>query len=345
MSGGRWGVPGQASPGWLVGFDHTLVVALDDGVMAVGRVWASSDARGRTMYPLVAMQEVDPGCGLDVVCDVAGQLDGLHERIADVRDADDVEREVVAFGERTRFARVVMGEGRGGGDGGRDGGGCDGWGSALSWRESGGGAGRVESLLADMAEAGVLVSPRTGGGGGRSGGSTTRMVAARAVSYSVRVGVRGDEDGVRVAGALALLLRDALSPGVALACVVGGGGEWVDVLVGLPSVESVWGLRAGAEEVPVRAGGVGDGGGVVRGEVERVLDRWGDGGHVSERSWDGGDGGDALVGAAGGAGRGGVGVVGHGVMHRFSGAQVVSLVVLGVSVLACGMLLAWQLMG
>jgi hypothetical protein len=78
----------------LPGFNHEFVMALERGVI-VGRMWSSSDARGRSEFPMVAVAETE-GLGVGTMCSlVLPRLFELEATIRDLRDENAV-RGVVA---------------------------------------------------------------------------------------------------------------------------------------------------------------------------------------------------------------------------------------------------------
>ncbi len=82
----------------LAGFDHRFVT-LSDADMLIGRLWTSSDSRGRSEYPFVCVVQVQGAPIAWAVRTVDEELDRLRERAAAANSDEDLR---VACGESQR---------------------------------------------------------------------------------------------------------------------------------------------------------------------------------------------------------------------------------------------------
>lgn len=249
VTAGRWGAPGQPAPDWLLDFDHVLVWAgggAGPNQLAVGRIWSSVDARGRSLYPLIVMQPLDAEAGIDDLRIALDHIERLGNAVRVVTDQDAFTRIRQAETERARLIAPQR----------RD--------RAAQWQEltahAVGPAG--DALLKDVIVRALVEFEETEVIASSPPPTASQSAAMPSMAFALRLEAAGDP--LNRVGSLALLLRDGLRANNQLACLTpcsgggnaggdaGGVGAWVDVIVGLPAAESVQAMREDAAAAPIR---------------------------------------------------------------------------------------------
>lgn len=238
VTSGRWAAPGQPAPEWLIDFDHLLVWAAA-GELAVARIWASADARGRRLYPLIILQQLDPDASLPEIEIAVQQIERLGEAVRPITDQQTFTRVRRAEAERTKL-RPPQAVDR-----------AAAWQQlaqqATSESDTNGFRSALTRALVEFEDTESLAPPTAGD----KAMSASQIASIEHLGYSLRLGVEAPP--LHRAATLALLLRDALHLGNHIACFTPSdpGARWVDAMIGQPTPERVWPIRAATSECPI----------------------------------------------------------------------------------------------
>lgn len=207
-------------------FDHLLVVASSAGV-AVARLWASRDGKGRAKYPLVACADWRGVSARDAISRSAPELDALKARAESATTADELRAAIDATRQRLRAALESGSDTHNPSQ------------SPLAAIVSGGVLG-AEGLLRVMYHIRKEVD-RSGSAGG------TRLDARAPDSFALRVPARDPDDLCLWIEALATLLP----AGAAVTGVLALGQGWLDLIIGPISTPTLFCLKATLQALPL----------------------------------------------------------------------------------------------
>ncbi|MBL9032308.1 MAG: hypothetical protein JNM80_11475 [Phycisphaerae bacterium] len=207
-------------------FDHLLVVASSAGV-AVARLWASRDGKGRAKYPLVACADWRGVSARHAIARSAPELDTLKARAESATTADELRAAIDATRQRLRAALESGSDTHNSSQ------------SPLAAIVSRGVLG-AEGLLRVMYHIRKEVD-RSGSAGG------TRLDARAPESFALRVPARDPDDLCLWIEALATLLP----AGAAVTGVLALGQGWLDLIIGPISTATLFCLKATLQALPL----------------------------------------------------------------------------------------------